>query len=354
MPHRMGGTEPVPPILSWKGCSILRRFLTALLLCAGLLAQAMLALALEPSSRPLYAGMDISVYQGEVDFNAARDDGIEVVYIRAGYGSGGVDACLQSHYQGARAAGLHIGFYHFLYARTAEEARAEARFFASQLSELTYDCRPVLDIEELSGLSSAQASAIASAFLEELESLTGQTPMVYTSAYDASHVLDSSVARWPLWAADYGPSQPHVTANWTSWAGFQYTDRGTVSGVSGYVDRDSFTAEIFLSEAPAPGADTYTVRRGDTLWGIARRYSTTVSALASLNHIANPDLIYPGQELNLPRGAAPSAGTYTVRQGDTLWGIARRYNTTVSALASLNRIANPDLIYPGQVLRLPA
>ena len=332
----------------------MRRFLTALLLCAGLLATAMPALALEPSSRPLYAGMDISVYQGEVDFNAARDDGIEVVYIRAGYGSGGVDACLQSHYQGARAAGLHIGFYHFLYARTAEEARAEARFFASQLSELTYDCRPVLDIEELSGLSSAQASAIASAFLEELESLTGQTPMVYTSAYDASRVLDSSVARWPLWAADYGPSQPHVTANWTSWAGFQYTDRGTVSGVSGYVDRDSFTAEIFLSEAPAPGADTYTVRRGDTLWGIARRYSTTVSALASLNHIANPDLIYPGQVLNLPRGAAPSAGTYTVRQGDTLWGIARRYNTTVSALASLNRIANPDLIYPGQVLRLPA
>ena len=62
----------------------MRRFLTALLLCAGLLAQAMLALALEPSSRPLYAGMDISVYQGEVDFNAARDDGIEVVYIRAG------------------------------------------------------------------------------------------------------------------------------------------------------------------------------------------------------------------------------------------------------------------------------
>ena len=296
----MGGTEPVPPILSWKGCSILRRFLTALLLCAGLLATAMPALALEPSSRPLYAGMDISVYQGEVDFNAARDDGIEVVYIRAGYGSGGVDAYLQSHYQGARAAGLHIGFYHFLYARTAEEARAEARFFASQLSELTYDCRPVLDIEELSGLSSAQASAIASAFLEELESLTGQTPMVYTSAYDASHVLDSSVVRWPLWAADYGPSQPHVTANWTSWAGFQYTDRGTVSGVSGYVDRDSFTAEIFLSEAPAPGADTYTVRRGDTLWGIARRYSTTVSALASLNHIANPDLIYPGQVLRLP------------------------------------------------------
>ena len=332
----------------------MRRFLTALLLCAGLLATAMPALALEPASRPLYAGMDISVYQGEVDFNAARDDGIEVVYIRAGYGSGGVDACLQSHYQGARAAGLHIGFYHFLYARTAEEARAEARFFASQLSELTYDCRPVLDIEELSGLSDAQATAIAVAFLEELEALTGQGPMVYANAYDASYVLGSPAARWPLWAADYGPAQPDVTAHWTSWAGFQYTDRGRVSGVSGYVDRDSFTAEIFLSEAPAPAADTYTVRAGDTLWAIAKQYGTTVGALASLNHIANPNLIYPGQVLSLPRGAAPAERTYTVRWGDTLWAVARRYGTTVGALAGLNHIANPNLIYPGQVLRLPA
>lgn len=350
----MGGTGPVPPILYRKGCSILRRFLTALLLCAALLAPAMPALALEPSSRPLYAGMDISVYQGEVDFAAARDDGIEVVYIRASYGSDGVDSYLQSHYQGARAAGLHIGFYHFLYARTVEEARAEARFFASQLSGLDYDCRPVLDIEELSGLSDAQASAIAVAFLEELETLTGQHPMVYANAYDASDVLDGSVARWPLWAADYGPAQPDVTANWTAWAGFQYTDRGTVDGVRGYVDRDSFTAEIFLAQAPAPAADTYTVRRGDTLWGIARRYNTTVGALAGLNHIANPNLIYPGQVLNLPRDAAPSARTYTVRRGDTLWSIARRYDTTVSALAGLNHIANPALIYPGQVLELPA
>ena len=227
----MGGTGPVPPIFVWKGCSVLRRFFTALLLCAVLLPGAALpAQALEPSSRPLYAGMDVSVYQGEIDFAAARADGIEVVYIRASYGSGGVDACLQSHYQGARAAGLRIGFYHFLYARTVEEARAEARFFASQLSGLDYDCRPVLDIEELSGLSSQEASAIAAAFLEELEALTGQGPMVYTSAYDASRVLDASAARWPLWAADYGPSQPHVTAHWSSWAGVQYTDRGTVAG----------------------------------------------------------------------------------------------------------------------------
>ena len=351
----MGGTGPVPPIFVWKGCSVLRRFFTALLLCAVLLPGAALpAQALEPSSRPLYAGMDVSVYQGEIDFAAARAGGIEVVYIRASYGSGGVDSCLQSHYQGARAAGLRIGFYHFLYARTVEEARAEARFFASQLSGLDYDCRPVLDIEELSGLSSQEASAIAAAFLEELEALTGQGPMVYTSAYDASRVLDASAARWPLWAADYGPSQPHVTAHWSSWAGFQYTDRGTVEGVRGYVDRDSFTAEAFLAQAPAPARDTYTVRRGDTLWGIARRCNTTVSALASLNHIADPNLIYPGQVLVLPRASAPAADTYTVRPGDTLWAIAKRYHTTAAALTERNRIADPNLIYPGQMLTIPA
>ncbi len=82
------------------------------------------------------------------------------------------------------------------------------------------------------------------------------------------------------------------------------------------------------------------MRRGDTLWGIARRYGTTVSRLAALNGLRNPDLIYPGQ-------------TVTVRRGDTLWGIARRYGTTVSRLAALNGLRNPDLIYPGQNIRLP-
>ncbi len=93
----------------------------------------------------------------------------------------------------------------------------------------------------------------------------------------------------------------------------------------------------------------YTVQLGDTLWGIAQRYGTTVSVLAAANGIANPDLIYPGEVLRI--GSADS-NTYTVQPGDTLWEIAQQFGTTVSALAAANGIVNPDLIYPGQVLVL--
>lgn len=111
-----------------------------------------------------------------------------------------------------------------------------------------------------------------------------------------------------------------------------------------------------------PPADcSYVVQPGDTLGKIANRYGTTVSTLATLNNIANPNLIYPGQVLQLPGCTVqppptkpPAANTYVVVRGDTLSSIARHFGTTVNVLATLNGISNPDLIYAGQVLILPA
>jgi LysM repeat protein len=98
---------------------------------------------------------------------------------------------------------------------------------------------------------------------------------------------------------------------------------------------------------------TYTVRPGDSLGAIAKRFNTTVSALASRNNIKNPNLIRIGQVINLASvRPAASVRTYTVVRGDTLGAIAKRYNTTVSALASRNNIKNPNLIRIGQVIKI--
>jgi peptidoglycan/xylan/chitin deacetylase (PgdA/CDA1 family) len=109
--------------------------------------------------------------------------------------------------------------------------------------------------------------------------------------------------------------------------------------------------------APTPATRNYTVRAGDTLSTIARRHNTTVARLAQLNNLTNVNLIRVGQVLRVPGTAASTPApsqpaTYTVRAGDTLYSIARRHNTTVSRLASLNNIRNVSLIRVGQVLRV--
>jgi peptidoglycan/xylan/chitin deacetylase (PgdA/CDA1 family) len=115
-----------------------------------------------------------------------------------------------------------------------------------------------------------------------------------------------------------------------------------------------------LMNRPAPPATstTYTVRAGDTLYSIARRYNTTVTSIAQENNIRNVNLIRVGQRLTIPGRAvsvpqpppAPAPRTYTVKRGDTLYSIARRYNTTVSRLAQVNNIRNVNLIRVGQRL----
>ncbi len=100
---------------------------------------------------------------------------------------------------------------------------------------------------------------------------------------------------------------------------------------------------------PVTGGQTYYVQRGDTLKKIAAKFNTTVDAILQLNHILNPDLIYVGQGITLPAGLS----TYIVQRGDTLKIIANRYGTTVENLLALNpRIWNPNLIYVGQVIRI--
>ncbi|HJX37374.1 MAG TPA: LysM peptidoglycan-binding domain-containing protein [Anaerolineae bacterium] len=102
---------------------------------------------------------------------------------------------------------------------------------------------------------------------------------------------------------------------------------------------------------------TYVVGWGDTLSSIAGRYGTSVSAIALANGMSNPNLIYVGQRLSIPgTSAAPTGGSgvYVVQRGDTLSAIAGRFQTTVQNLVQMNGLSNPNLIAVGQRLAVPA
>lgn len=126
--------------------------------------------------------------------------------------------------------------------------------------------------------------------------------------------------------------------------------------------------EVSPTPAPQPvgtpvateaGETTYVVQPGDRLFRIALRFGVDYRALAAYNNIVNPDRIYPGQVLRIPRPgvfptpSAPGEILYTVQPGDNLFRIALRYNMNYLYLASYNRITNPHQIRVGQVIRIP-
>lgn len=130
-------------------------------------------------------------------------------------------------------------------------------------------------------------------------------------------------------------------------------NRVLLAGINSWINKADVEI-ISVSSAPiqAPATSTYTVQSGDTLSSIAAKFGTNYQALASLNGISNPNLIYVGQVLRVSGSASAGSVYYTVRAGDNLSAIASRYGTSYQSIASLNGLANPNLIFAGQTLKI--
>ncbi len=347
----------------------MRKIFLSILLVAIIVAISTQAFAFSQSSEKLYNGIDVSEWQGNIDFGEVARAGIEVVYIRASEGRSYVDPYFRENYEKAKANGLRTGFYHFLTATNVAEAKEEAEFFVSNIKGLEPDCRLAMDFEVFNGLDVSAINEISRVFLETVENLSGKECVIYSDAYNARTVFSKELAEdYPIWVADYFVEEPESNDKWKFWVGFQYSDRGIINGIDGNVDRDYFTNGVFLNNVSQIPKDTVTdknqefkyirVNRGETLSGIAIKYNTSYQYLARINSIANPNLIYVGQELKVPVLADynihdTSHRLYIVRRGNTLTQIAREYGVTIENIVELNGIANPNLIYIGETLRIP-
>lgn len=260
-------------------------------------------------------------------------------------------------------------------ATNIQEAEQQATFFASVISGKQADCKLALDYEQFDSVDREQVNQIADYFIQKVKELTKKQVIIYSDLYNSENTFNSELAsQGELWLAYYGDYKnlENVNSSWDTFIGVQYTDSGSVPGISGNVDRNLFSEEIFLddsseipnTENPNGNYNTetiyYTVKRGDTLGHIALAYGTTVQEIAQVNGIQNVNLIFPGQVLRITTNSnnlgseTNSMGKtyYTIRRGDTLWGISRKYGVSVQNIVSWNNIQNPNQIYPGQRLIL--
>lgn len=327
------------------------------------------SLAFSPSSGIIYDGIDVSSWQGNINYYKVAESGVKIVYIKSSEGFTFIDPYFNQNYANAKSAGLKVGFYHYVTATSISGAISQADFFSSVIAGKISDCKLAMDFESFHGLDNYSINQIALAFMNELRKDTGKDVVIYSNSYNAKYTFDSTVSNYPLWVAQYQVSSPSINGNWNNWIGWQYTDQGEIDGISGYVDRDDFTEDILLSDTSSiPGGSnnnnsnnnsgyiTITIPYGATLSELAIEYNTTIQRLVELNNISNPNLIYAGNTLIIPTSSSSDSSLntyYVVQQGDTLSQIALDYNTSVSALAYLNNIKNVNLIYIGQVLTIP-
>ena len=195
---------------------------------------------------PTISGLDVSHWQGAVDWSRVADAGKRFVFLKATDDDDYVDPTFATNRAGARANGLSVGAYHFARPDPSPgDARQEARFFVRVANPRPGDLLPVLDMETSQGLNQDGVTSWARTWVGTVRELTGVTPLVYTSPYGwSSRTGDTPLLARdgaPLWVAHWGVSAPTLPADdWggRGWVVWQHTSEGHVPGIAGDVDLD--------------------------------------------------------------------------------------------------------------------
>lgn len=298
-------------------------------------------------------GIDVSSYQGVINWPAVAKSGIEFAILKVIRKDLTPDKQFEANYAGCNAAGVIVqGVYNYSYATTISKAKSDA---AEVIKILAGRKTMVwLDIEDkcLEGLGK-QLIDIINAYAGVIKG-AGLDFGVYTGQYFyQTYIKPYGGVDYPLWIARYGLNDWTLAEKYepqiNGIVGWQYTSKGTVAGISGNVDMDVWYEDIVNADLDEPVAATKTVddlaqEVLNGIWGNGadRKKNLTnagydyATVQAKVNEILKAD----------------KKEYYTVQRGDTLSCIAKQYDTTVSALAEINGIANPNIIRTGQKIRV--
>ncbi|MCK6548345.1 hypothetical protein L6R52_21030 [Myxococcota bacterium] len=221
-------------------------------------------------------GIDVSHWQGAIDWNAVAASGKRFAILKATEGTSYVDDTFARNWEGTKRAGLIRGAYHYF--RPARDPIAQANHFADVMGPLgPGDLPPMLDLEETDGLSPSRVADATRRFLDHLQLRTGRVPMIYTGYYFWRDQTGnpSGFSHYPLVMAAYVRGCPLVPDSWGRFTMWQYSSTGRVPGIRGNVDLDVFDGDlnalIALSQgtAPAPVQPTPQPPPSSTPCGVA-------------------------------------------------------------------------------------
>jgi GH25 family lysozyme M1 (1,4-beta-N-acetylmuramidase) len=232
-----------------------RRITISLLLALGLLA---IAIPRSPGQNPNNPkGIDVSWYQGTINWTSVKNAGISFAIIRAGHGdvanasaglnSIGVDVNFATNWPAAKAASIVRGAYWFVVPSAspslAAHATALATKFVNTVQPEKGDIQLAIDFEQNSNsLSKTDMQTWMQACVNQIQAMTHRPPLIYCgqSFWNSNMPSGASNMGCPLWVANWFVSSPALPSAWTTYAFWQYNDNGTVTGITGNVDSDTF------------------------------------------------------------------------------------------------------------------
>lgn len=189
----------------------------------------------ESGDKKTLRGIDVSYYQGTVDWKRVKAAGIDFAFLRSSVGDYYTDETFDYNMTEAQRAGIKVGVYHYCRANSAESARAEAKYFLDIIKPYKPDFPIVVDIEDSrqEKLSVEELTLIVDIFCKEVKK-AGYEPMIYSSASWLNNKLDTKkLSDYEIWVAHWGTLKPAFNGDYGVW---QYSCKGRVSGISGAVD----------------------------------------------------------------------------------------------------------------------
>lgn len=272
-------------------------------------------------------GIDVSKWQGNINWNEVKASGVDFVIIRAGFGVT-TDPKFEANYKGATDAGLNVGAYWYSYALSESAAQKEAAECIKAIHGKRFSMPIYFDVEERNQLakSAVFVSGLITAFCTAMEN-AGYFAGFYMSRSPLQTRTTAEVRnRFAIWAAEYN-SRLNYAESVGMW---QKSSHGKISGIYGDVDLDECYID-YPKIIENGGFNGFS--KGDAAQG---------------NNSENSPV-----ELEKPAENLKRAEYYTIKAGDTLSAIAKRYKTTVSELVKINQIKDKNKIYAGQTIKIP-